>query len=324
MTGHPLAGFLSVEASAERIRRYRYVEERVMRMLGGWIALTPELTAKLLLGRHVWDCAQHADLWGKRLLELRSPAHESAAPGGAFARLVAEIERPDAFHETPERLAGVYRVLKPHLLATYEAHLVRTNPVYEPPTRRILQRCIDEERRHIAAGATVLRHLVTTPEIAERVARRTEDLGDLLERAAGITGDGSVAPASAAEPEALAEVGQDLVALEKPLGRWPIPVELETAVTAHGRAILSGDRGALDDLVLQGAASAVLPVCIDVSRSAPLETAVVACARIGAYWVVKQRVRTGRERLVLQTRWVPVGEQWRIAEAEVARREPGS
>ena len=38
-----------------------------MRVLGGWIALTPELPAKLLFGRHVWDCAQHADAWGRRL-----------------------------------------------------------------------------------------------------------------------------------------------------------------------------------------------------------------------------------------------------------------
>ncbi len=47
-----------------------------MRVLGGWIALTPELPAKLLFGRHVWDCAQHADAWGRRLPELRSPAQQ--------------------------------------------------------------------------------------------------------------------------------------------------------------------------------------------------------------------------------------------------------
>ena len=58
--------------------------------------------------------------------------------------------------ETPERLAGVYRVLKPHLIAAYETHLAHANPVYEPPTRRILERCLEEERRHAAAGQVVL------------------------------------------------------------------------------------------------------------------------------------------------------------------------
>ncbi|HEX2480552.1 MAG TPA: hypothetical protein VHQ69_01595, partial [Methylomirabilota bacterium] len=46
-----LAGHLGVEATARRVRHYRYAEERVMRVMAGWIALTPELPAKLLLGR---------------------------------------------------------------------------------------------------------------------------------------------------------------------------------------------------------------------------------------------------------------------------------
>ena len=71
MTAHPLAGAFSVDASARLIRHYRYVEERMMRILGGWIALTPEVPVKLLFGRHVWDCAQHADLWGReRAMEI--------------------------------------------------------------------------------------------------------------------------------------------------------------------------------------------------------------------------------------------------------------
>ena len=49
MSDHPLRGSFSVEASARRLRHYRYAEERMMRTLGGWIALTPELHAKLQL-----------------------------------------------------------------------------------------------------------------------------------------------------------------------------------------------------------------------------------------------------------------------------------
>jgi hypothetical protein len=51
----PLEGTFSAEHSARLLRNYRYVVERTMRALGGWIALTPELSAKLLMGRHVWD-----------------------------------------------------------------------------------------------------------------------------------------------------------------------------------------------------------------------------------------------------------------------------
>ena len=58
---HPLAGHLEVDESAKTVRHYRYAVERMTRILGGWMALTPELSAKLLMGRHVWDNAQHAD-----------------------------------------------------------------------------------------------------------------------------------------------------------------------------------------------------------------------------------------------------------------------
>jgi hypothetical protein len=163
VTRNRLAGHFSVEASARRIRHYRYAEERIMRMLGGWIALTPEVPVKLLFGRHVWDCAQHADRWGKRLPELRAPAQQSEAPGEVFARFVDSLEAAEGFHQTPERLAGVYRVLKPCLLAAYERHLAVANPLYEPPTRRILATCIQEERRHIAAGDALLRKLAASP-----------------------------------------------------------------------------------------------------------------------------------------------------------------
>ena len=133
-----LAGVFAVEESAGLLRHYRYAAERMMRILGGWIALTPELSAKLLLGRQVWECAQQADALGRRLLELRAPAQVSEPSGPGFVAFMDELERPEAPHQTVERLVGVYRVLKPHLLATYEWHLARTNPVYEPPTRRIL------------------------------------------------------------------------------------------------------------------------------------------------------------------------------------------
>ena len=184
-----------------------------MRTLGGWIALTPELPAKLLLGRHVWDCAQHADLWGKRLPELRAPAQQSEPPGEAFVGFVELLESPEAFHQTPERLAGVYRVLKPCLLAAYERHLGEANPVYEPPTRRILQRCIEEERRHIAAGESVLRHLTATPELAARAADWAERARARLAGTAGIAGDGVVAFARPPVSEDVPDVAQDLVQL---------------------------------------------------------------------------------------------------------------
>ena len=75
-----------------------------MRILGGWLALTPELSAKLLMGRHVWDSAQHADLFGKRLPELRAAAQTSEPGSAGFAAFMDALESPEAPDQTPERL----------------------------------------------------------------------------------------------------------------------------------------------------------------------------------------------------------------------------
>ena len=159
-----------------------------MRVMAGWIALTPELPAKLLLGRHVWDCAQHADQWGKRLPELRAPAQLSEPPGPEFARFMDSLERREAWAETIERLTGVYRVLKPHLIAVYTAHLDRANAVYEPPTRRILERCLADERRHVADGGAVLDALARTLDERVRAAAWERELRERLTDSGGLAG----------------------------------------------------------------------------------------------------------------------------------------
>ncbi len=270
-----LAGHFSVDASARLVRHYRYAEVRLMRMLGGWIALTPELGAKLLFGRHVWDCAQHADLWGRRLPELRAPAQQSEPPGEAFVRFLDRIEAREAREDTPERLVGVYRVLKPHLAAVYDRHLARSNVVYEPPTRRILERCLDEERRHVAAGAAVFEPLVAGTALARRAEAWERALLDELAQSGGASGEGE-----GTEPRELviaphAETARDLV---------PTP---------SGRRWASDPEALPPDLVAALAAHAALSPAL-------VEAAVVAVAKVGAHRLVKLRVEAKASAGVVQ------------------------
>src|SRR6185437_10978614 len=108
-----LDGVHSVRQSARFIMNYRYTEERMMRMLAGWIALTPELPVKLEMARQVYDDALHADALGKRLAELRSQGQVSRPPNQAFVALMNEIEDKEQWEDTIERLVGIYRVTKP-------------------------------------------------------------------------------------------------------------------------------------------------------------------------------------------------------------------
>jgi hypothetical protein len=271
----------------------------MLRSLGGWIALTPELDAKLLLGRHVWDNAQHADLWGKRLPELRAPAQQSEPANDAFVRFMDLVDSPDRPGQTLERLAGIYRVLKPHLITVYERHLAVANPVYEPPTRRILLRCLEEERRHVGAGAVVLGRLTYGGEAARRVEAWETTLGEALAQARGVTGDVEpplISP-SHAIPDATA-VAQDLVNVPPPFDPAEIEPDLLASIGAH--------------------ASELRRVAGPFDR-----WWVVALAKIGRYRVVKIRVAGPIGASVLQALWKPANGGWRLASADVLQAPAG-
>lgn len=305
---HPLAGQFSVADSARRIRRYRYVEERVMRMLGGWIALTPELPAKLLMGRHVWDCAQHADAWGKRLPELRAPAQESEAPSEGVARLLDTIEDQDQPGQTLERLVSIYRVIKPQLLAAYERHLMEANAVYEPPTRRILERCIADEGRHVATAIRIADHLLGSPELRARAGACEARIRARLAEAGGITGDGEMFGADdPAAPQGVEDLAADLLELERRVTPWPLPERLAAALDRYAAALRTGE--------------VAVP---DLSSLTWADAGVVACARVGAQWLVKLRLSHAQGAVVLQTRWIEASGGWQVAEVEIVAHERSS
>jgi acetyl-CoA carboxylase biotin carboxylase subunit len=282
VTSHPLAGEFSVDASARLLRHYRYAEERMMRIMGGWIALTPELPAKLVFGRHVWECAQHADLWGRRLPELRAPAQQSEPPNDAFVRFMDLLEHPEEPGQTGERLAGIYRVLKPHLVASYERHLAVANPVYEPPTRRILDRVIAEERRHVAAGAVVLRHLGARPD------EWTTRLGQALTEAGGVAGDGAVPALVTIDTTGIDPTG-DVVALDSTFDGSHVEPDLRARVEAHCRALVAGDVAGIAADLAPDVRDAVLEQYARLPRGVATSE-IVAYARLGAQRVVKAKL----------------------------------
>jgi hypothetical protein len=314
---HPLAGHLEVDESAKTVRHYRYAVERMTRILGGWMALTPELSAKLLMGRHVWDNAQHADAWGKRLPELRAAAQVSEPANARLVAFLDAVEVAERPGQTIERVVAIYRVLKPHLLATYKAHLASANAVYEPPTCRILARCIEDERRHVAAGETVLRHLLRAPELEARARACEARLWPLLEAAGGVTGAGPVTrvSAAAAPPVPLSDDAAEFIRLEQSTGTWPIAPALAQTLAAFGDALIAGD-----------APAARRWLAPEVELGPDLETrlrkaqvsrhSIVACARVGEQRLVKLRLGGAHAGVTLLLRWVPTGPDWRVAVLE--------
>ena len=183
-----LDGVYSVRQSVAHIMNYRFAEERMMRMMAGWIALTPELPVKLEMAKQVYEDALHTDALGKRLPELRAQAQVSKAANQQFASFIQEIEDKEQWEDTIERLVGIYRVLKPHLIAHYSAHVTAANPVYEPPTIRILAQLLEDEKAHVERGLVLLEDLLDSPEKSRRAGQWQAHLEELLVASGGVTG----------------------------------------------------------------------------------------------------------------------------------------
>jgi hypothetical protein len=295
----------------------------MMRMLGGWIALTPELDVKLLFGRHVWDCAQHADLWGRRLPELRAAAQQSEPANEGVVALLDLVQGTEGPEHTVERVTAVYRVLKPHAATVYERHLAVANPVYEPPTRRILERCLAEERRHAAAGEHVLRRLLASdPAEPSRAQAWEQRLLAALAAAGGITGDVEapliVPPALTPDP---AVVAQDLVPPPPAFDPRAALGDLAAPLETHRRALARGDRVALRADLAPEAAPEVAAEYERLGEGFE-RIEVVGCARLGRHRVVKLRLEGLGARLLLHERWIPSPAGWRVAAVEATRLEP--
>ncbi len=188
-----LHGRYDVEATGRRVRNFRYAEEWIMMMLGGWIATIPEIPVKTGLGKLAWETAQAADVLGKRLPELRcgrrsaEAGSEPANQGFAdFIQAVAEPERPDL---TIEKLTGLVDVLRPHLNEVYERYSSETDPITDAPTIELLEDITRKARRHVAWGREVLDELCDTDGKRERRRLRRVELEEKLRGCGGVAGD---------------------------------------------------------------------------------------------------------------------------------------
>ncbi len=137
---------LSLTQNLSRLALLFAVERGTLRRMGGWLAGIPYWDAKLAVGTHIWEDAQHAEAVLKRLHELKDlgAEHRVLAPIERVLDCAAAAENGDAF------LAGLYHVVKPWLLARYEEHLRQTDPVMDAPTIALLEPIVGTKKRQLA------------------------------------------------------------------------------------------------------------------------------------------------------------------------------
>ena len=173
---------------------YKWIEMRLFEVLGGWVATVPELDVKLVLGRQCYHHAWHAELWNKRLPELREMNTDrlTEPPNDEMIQFVDALRDPEAPELTIEKLVGVYRVLIPRKVAAYTFHMNATSKITDAPTIRSLNFALQDELEDWREGEMLLQSLIQTPEEVERAAKRQQELEELIRRAGGITGPGTL------------------------------------------------------------------------------------------------------------------------------------
>jgi hypothetical protein len=161
---------------------HRWVESKLFEILGGWVASTDDLDAKLLFDRHSQHHAWRAEQWWDRLPVLAEvPRTALVVPPTAGAQEVAAALA--GLDGTVARMAGAYRVAIPRLYAAYRRHRLQADPVSDGSAIRtldllvpdvvadwhegevLLQRLLNDEASVAASAAAVTRleRLLVTP-----------------------------------------------------------------------------------------------------------------------------------------------------------------
>jgi hypothetical protein len=148
------------------------------------------------LGTHCYKHAWHADLWNKRLPELRemNPDRLTVPANDDIVAFVDAMTEPEAPEQTIEKLVGVYRVLIPHKIAAYTYHLNNTSTITDAPTIRSLRFALFDEFEDWRDGELMIQSLLETDDEVQRAAAHQAKLESLMIKAGGIAGPGSIGP----------------------------------------------------------------------------------------------------------------------------------
>jgi hypothetical protein len=186
---------LSVAQAAERLRRFAYVEQRLMRLLSSRIVSIPQRDVKVLLARLQYEDALHSNNWRSRVSEMRT--NKSKLEGTPDPALEILFDEAEHLPGTYPFLAVVARLLKPILYEAYHAYEAATNGLADYPSVRLLHQHMLEEEEHLRLLNLALND-ITPGEAEQRLASEWQDsLSAFLAAAGGIDG---IAPRTAARP----------------------------------------------------------------------------------------------------------------------------
>lgn len=182
------ASGLSVAEAAERLCRFAYVEQRLMRLFASRIVTIPERDIKVLMGRLQYEASLHASNLRARVLELRTAKGKlERVPNDALERFFDEAEELPG---TYPFLAVVTKLIKPALHNAYQSYLQETNGLADYSSVRFIRQHLLDEEEHLRILNLALNDLApaATSEALEVARSHEQTLASYLAAAGGIDG----------------------------------------------------------------------------------------------------------------------------------------
>jgi hypothetical protein len=177
---------LILREKAEHLATFRWLEVFLMETLARWVPTTPEMEVKVLMGRHIWDAAQHADALGKRTFEIRAPLHYTLAPLPLHLGTMNELA---AVEHSPFRLQAVYDVIFPRLKVRYQQYLQNSDSLLDEPSFRVIENILADYARMQTESAEIRVELQETlvfdSSRARRWATRESGIIDFVHQGSG-------------------------------------------------------------------------------------------------------------------------------------------
>jgi hypothetical protein len=175
--GRVFKGGLEVDDNAQWLSNCFHAERQLLHTMAGALPRVADMRVKIILGTHLWEVARTLRDFSARLAELREHSDYPARPGAGYEEILARLdEAPTPWHQ----LAGIYAVLSPALIDTYDAYLSACDPLLDEPTVRVLTKA---QRRHLEFQRDrdlILGHVHSRTSLQDDMAEWTGHLEDEL------------------------------------------------------------------------------------------------------------------------------------------------
>jgi hypothetical protein len=166
-----------VSERGRSVATFRYVCVWMMETIARWTPTTPEMEAKVMMGRHIWEYAQMADALGKRTFELRLPEQHSIAPVAAYDAFLKDVVKTSS---TADKIAVFYEGVVPGIIDRFKAYIAATDEILDEPSIVALQRAIVDLDRQRIDAAQLQRELKLSSGAAAAVATREKSIPEIV------------------------------------------------------------------------------------------------------------------------------------------------